>query len=197
MSTSTPGKRRYEMSSRAEEVAKTRERLLEAAMRHFVSRPFEEVRLREIAEEAKVTAPTLHAHFHSKEQLFVSAYMWWGQGQLAHRDTAPVGDPPRAVRVLFDHYEAHGEGILRVLSQEERIATIKTMTDAGRVLHRRWVSRTFEPSLQGLSAKARERRLSALVVATDLLVWKLLRREMGKSRREAEQVVVEMIAGTG
>jgi AcrR family transcriptional regulator len=185
------------MSSRAEEVAKTRERLLGAAMRNFVSRPFEEVRLREIAEEAEVTVPTLHAHFHSKEQLFVSAYLWWGQGQMADRDTAPVGDPPRAVKILFDHYEAHGDGILRVLSQEERIATIKTMTDAGRVVHRRWVSRTFAPSLEELTGKARERRLSALVIATDLLVWKLLRREMGKSRGEAERIVVEMIAGAG
>jgi AcrR family transcriptional regulator len=183
------------MSSRAADTARTRERLLDAAMRHFVSRPFEEVRLREIAEEAKVTAPTLHAHFHSKEELFVSAYMWWGQGQMADRDTAPIGDPPRAVKILFDHYEAHGDGILRVLSQEERIPTIKTMTDAGRVLHRRWVARTFEPSLEGLTGKVHERRLSALVIATDLLVWKLLRREMGKSRKEAEQIVVEMIAG--
>jgi AcrR family transcriptional regulator len=185
------------MSSRAEDVANTRKRLLEAAMRHFVSQPFEEVRLREIAEEAKVTAPTLHAHFQSKEQLFVSAYMWWGQGQLADRDSAPIDDPPRAVGILFDHYEAHGDGILRVISQEERIPTIKTMTDAGRVLHRQWVSRTFEPSLEGLTGKVRERRLSALVIATDLLVWKLLRREMGKSRREAEQIVVDMIAGDG
>jgi AcrR family transcriptional regulator len=185
------------MSSRAEGTARTRERLLEAAMRHFVTRPFEEVRLREIAEEAKVTAPTLHAHFHSKEELFVSAYMWWGQGQMADRDAAPAGDPPRAVKILFDHYEADGDGILRIISQEERILTIKTMTDAARAVHRQWVARTFAPSLVGLRGSAHERRLSALVIATDLLVWKLLRREMGKSRREAEQIVVEMIGDGG
>ena len=43
---------------------------------------------------------------------------------------------------------------------------------------------------------ARERRLVALVVATDLLVWKLLRREMGLGRATAERIVIEMITAT-
>ena len=54
----------------------------------------------------------------------------------------------------------------------------------------------FAPSLAGLDPAHRERRLAALIVATDLLVWKLLRREMQLSRETAERVVVEMIEAT-
>jgi hypothetical protein len=35
-----------------------------------------------------------------------------------------------------------------------------------------------------------------LVVATDLLVWKLLRREMGLGRATAERIVIEMVTAT-
>ena len=70
------------------------------------------------------------------------------------------------------------------------------MADAGRAWHRAWVERTFAPLLEGLAGAARERRLVALVVATDLLVWKLLRREMGLGRRTAERIVTEMVTAS-
>jgi hypothetical protein len=70
------------------------------------------------------------------------------------------------------------------------------MTDAGRDWHRGWVERTFAPQLAGLTGAARERRLVSLVVATDLLVWKLLRREMGLGRATAERIVIEMVTAT-
>jgi hypothetical protein len=70
------------------------------------------------------------------------------------------------------------------------------MADAGRRWHRGWVERTFAPMLAGLSGAARERRLVKLIVATDLLVWKLLRREMGLGRRRAEQIVAEMVTAS-
>jgi hypothetical protein len=58
------------------------------------------------------------------------------------------------------------------------------------------VKRTFAPQLAGLTGAAWKRRLVSLVVATDLLVWKLLRREMGLSRPTAERIVIEMITAT-
>jgi hypothetical protein len=70
------------------------------------------------------------------------------------------------------------------------------MTDDGRAWHRAWVERTFAPLLEGLSGTARERRLIALVVATDLLVWRLLRREMGLRRQAAEQIVIDMVTAS-
>jgi AcrR family transcriptional regulator len=183
------------MATRAQAAAATGERLLVAAWRHFTTRPYEQVLLREIAAEAGVTPQTLHARFGSKEQLFTAAYAWFAREEIAERPAVPTADPRAAVTQICERYEQHGQAVLRMLSQEESIPTIREMTDAGRAYHRDWVRRTFAPQLHGLRGKARERRLTAIATATDLLVWKLLRHDRGLPRARAEQVMVELIQG--
>jgi AcrR family transcriptional regulator len=181
------------MTARAQATSATGERLLAAAWRHFATRPFEEVMLREIAAEAHVTPQTLHARFGTKEELFTAAYAWFGRQEMAERPAAPTTDVPVAIIQLYDRYEQHGQAILRMLSQEERIPAVRKMTDAGRAYHRYWAQTTFQPLLSGLRAARRERRLTAIIVATDLLAWKTLRLDMKLPRKTAERVVVEMI----
>ncbi|MDQ1700801.1 MAG: hypothetical protein QOF57_53 [Frankiaceae bacterium] len=193
MSARTTEKRTYRMTARAEAAAATRERLVASAWHHFSEKHFEDVRLAEVAADAGVSAQTLHAHFGTKDTLFTAAWAWKVAPEGARRDTAAVGDVGGAVRVLYDSYDADGDAVLRLLAQEERIPAVRQMADAGRRWHRDWVQRTFSPLLDGLSGAARERRLVALVVATDLLVWKLLRREMGLGRRAAERIVTDMV----
>ncbi len=181
------------MTARADRAAATRERLLAAAWRHFATRPYEDVRLSEIAADAEVTAQTLHTQLGSKEQLFTAVATRWGLEEMARRDEAPVGRVREAIEILFDRYEANGETVLRMLSEEERIPAVRRITDAGRAYHRDWATRTFQPLLRGLRGHARERRLTAIVIATDLLVWKLLRHDMQLDRPTAEQIVTEMV----
>ncbi len=187
-------KRRYRMVARADSAAATRERILAAAWRAFAERPYEAVRLSDVAAEASTTIQTVHAQFGTKDGLFVAAWVWRMAPQGARRDTAPTDDVRAAIRVLYDSYEQDGDAALRLLAQEERIPAVREMTDAGRAWHRAWAERTFLPLLDGLTGEERTRRLIALVVATDLLVWKLLRREMGLARKAAEQIVSEMVA---
>jgi AcrR family transcriptional regulator len=181
------------MTARADGAAATRERLLTAASRNFATRPYEDVRLSEIAAEAEVTAQTLHTQFGSKEQLFTTVAMRWGLQEIARRDEAPVGQVREAIKILFDRYEANGHTVLHMLSEEKRIPAVRRITDTGRAYHRDWVTRTFRPLLRGLQGRARERRLTAIVIATDLLVWKLLRDDMQLDRPTAEQIVTEMV----
>jgi AcrR family transcriptional regulator len=189
-------KRKYEMVARAEAVAETQARLLAAAWRHFSERAYEQVRLRDVAADAGVTVQTLHARFGTKDDLFVAAWLAAVSVEGDRRDRAPVGDVPVAVRFLYESYELQGDAVLRLLAEEHRIPAIRRMADSGRAWHRAWVERTFAPLLTGARGAARERRLVALVVATDLLVWKLLRREMGLGRATAERIVIEMITAT-
>jgi AcrR family transcriptional regulator len=180
---SVPPKRRYRMGVRAEAAAATRERILEAAWRRFSKDPYEQVRLADVASDAGVTEQTVYSGFGSKARLFVAA---WGSAigpEGERRNQAPIGDVRRAVRLLYDSYEAQGDASLRILAEEDRIPAIREMTDAGRAWHRAWVERTA----------TRERRLVRLIVATDILVWKLLRREMSLGRATAERIVIEMI----
>jgi AcrR family transcriptional regulator len=193
MQTGAPEKRRYRMVARAEAAAATRERLLATAWGHFSERHFDDVRLAEVAADAGVSVQTLHAHFGTKDALFVAAWGWKMAPEGARRDNAPAGDVRAAIRVLYDSYEQDGDAVLRLLTQEERIPAVREMADAGRRWHRDWVERTLRPLLGGLSGSERDRRLVALVVATDLLVWKLLRREMGLGRETAERIVAEMV----
>ena len=74
--TATRGKRGYRMVARAEATAATRTRLLEAAWRHFAERPFDDVRLADVARDGGVSAQTLHNHFRTKDALFVAAWQW-------------------------------------------------------------------------------------------------------------------------
>ena len=193
MPTKKPHKRSYRMTARADAAAATGERLLAAAWEHFGSRPYEEVRLQDIASDAGVTVQTLYQRFGSKDDLLTEAYKWWGRQEIAARDAAHVGDVPAAVGILFVHYEAHGLAILRMLSQEDRVPAVRRLMDVGRDYHRRWADGTFEPLLHGLRGRRRQRRLIGIIAVTDVLVWKLLRVDMGVQQAEAEQIVVDMI----
>jgi AcrR family transcriptional regulator len=196
MAETTFSKRSYRMVARAEAAAATRERILRAAWSRFSKHPYERVRVADVACDASVSEPTVYSSFGSKDQLFVAAWSWAIGPEGERRNQARIGDVRGAVRLLYDSYEAQGDASLRILAEEDRIPAIREMTDAGRAWHRAWVERTFAPLLAGSRGSARERRLVALVVATDILVWKLLRREMRLDRAGAERIVIEMITTT-
>jgi AcrR family transcriptional regulator len=184
------------MLARAEAAAATGGRILGSAWGRFSNGAYEQVRIADIAADAGVSEQTVYSRFGSKDQLFVAAWAWAIGPEGERRDRAPVGDVSEAVRLLYDSYEAQGDASLRLLAEEDRIPAVRRMTDSGRAWHRAWVERTFAPLVAGSRGRARERRLVALVVATDILVWKLLRREMGLDRVTAERIVVEMITST-
>jgi AcrR family transcriptional regulator len=181
------------MVARAEAAATTRHRILEVAWSRFSNEPFERVRVADIASDAGVSEQTVYSVFESKDQLFVAAWISAIGPEGERRDRARVGDVRGAIRLLYDSYEAQGDASLRILAEEDRIPAIRELTDAGRAWHRAWVERTFAPLVAGSRGASRERRLVALVVATDILVWKLLRREMRLDRLTAERIVIEMI----
>jgi AcrR family transcriptional regulator len=184
------------MVARAEALAASGERMLASAWKRFCAQPYEEVRLADIASEAAVTVQTLHARFGTKEDLFVAAWRWFVRPQGVRRDRVAAGEVRAAIRALYDDYERDGDAVLRLMAQEERIPAVREMIDTGRAYHRDWVARVFAPLLDGLEPAARKRRHVQLVVATDLLVWKLLRRDMELGRNQAERIVTEMVTAS-
>lgn len=65
----------------------------------------------------------------------------------------------------------------------------------GRVGHRAWLADKFAPWLEPLPPKAREARLDALVAATDLYLWRLVRVDMGRDLSAYRKIVFQFIAG--
>lgn len=181
------------MRARAQAAAATGERIVQAAGELFMAKPYDDVSLDEIAARAGVSTQTLIRRYGSKEALFSTALEWGGEQTLEERSVVPVGDVRAAVDYITRHYDEMGDTVLRWLAQEERFETTRRITTQGRRIHREWVARTFAHMLAGRRGKARERRLAELVAVTDVLFWKLLRRDMGLSRRDTAAAMLELI----
>jgi hypothetical protein len=66
--------------------------------------------------------------------------------------------------------------------------------ETGRAAHRAWLEAIFGARLPDHAA-TRRRSLHALHAATDVYSWKLLRRDLGVSRSEAERTIVQLVEG--
>jgi hypothetical protein len=104
-----------------------------------------------------------------------------------------VGDVAGAVTNVVASYEHWGANRLRLLAQEDRIPVVAQSVEAGRRYHRAWVERVFAPLVTGLRGSERKRVVAALVMVTDVYTWKLLRRDLGLSRRDTERTMVQLI----
>jgi AcrR family transcriptional regulator len=182
------------MVRRQQQSEATGARLLDAAWARFSTLSYEAVRLSDVAADAGVSVQTLHTRFGTKEELFTTAFRRWMAAQGQRRVVARVGDVDDIIRVLYDNYDDQGEIGLRIIAQEDRIAAIRTDTDAGRQWQRRWLAEVFEPFLSAASPEARADLHEALIVACDIHTWKLLRVEIGHATVDARRIVVGMIA---
>lgn len=188
-------KREYRQTVRAQAAEATALGVIAVAYEQFTEKPYDIVSLQDIADAAGVAVRTVIRRFGSKEELFVTAMNHFADEMMRQRDAAPVGDVAGAVRNLVDHYERWGHNRLRMLSQEDRIPVVRDNVARGRGYHRKWVERTFAPLLVGLGGNARKRRVLALIVATDVYTWKLLRLDLGLSRAQTEQIIGDLVKG--
>jgi AcrR family transcriptional regulator len=165
------------MTTRTASMLQTRERILEAAMGLFRERHYDELTLREIADAAEVSLPTVLLHFKSKGGVLEAAVEWHGPREESLRDTPP-GDFETAARVVVGRYEEMGRATLRLLALEERFPEVARLVAHGRKSHRAWVERTFAGEIATVRGAARERRILQLVTAYDVYAWEVLRRAL-------------------
>lgn len=186
--------RAYEQTARAQKTAESRERILDEAEALFFSEPFDRVTLDAVARAAGVSIPTLQRNFGNKEGLFAAV-----GGRMRARVEAerrpPPGDIEGALRALLDHYERDGRTMWHLLRQEADVPLLRVGLDEARGVHRAWVAEVFASSLDALDGAERRRRLDALVAATDLYVWKLLRVDLGRSRQQVGRIMTAMALG--
>ena len=186
-------KRPYRMGARAEKAAETGRRILEATIALGPEMLSDRASLDDVAALAGVTVQTVIRRFGSKEKLIAAASREAGKRVRDQRAEAPVGDVGGAVKNLIEYYEEWGDGQVRFQAQEDRFPAIRQITDSGRALHREWVERTFAPMLEGWEGRGRERRLAELITVTDLMVWKLLRHDLGLSQDQTELAIEELL----
>jgi AcrR family transcriptional regulator len=187
------GKRVYRMQARREAVERTRGRILQAAYDLWLARPYDEVTVEDVAELAGVSRQTVHRQFGSKEDLVVAVTDWRGPREDRLREVRP-GDVTGAVHRAVERNEEMGDAVVRFLELEGRIDVADYLLKTGRASHRAWIEEVFAPYLP-TQGRARELAVLALYAATDVTVWKLLRRDFGQSEADTEAIVRQLVEG--
>lgn len=177
--------RQYTMRTRAAKAEQTKERIRAAAVLFLKRRLRSDIRLEDVASHAGVTVQTVLRVFGSKAELFQAALDDLLEEMRNDLAQAEPGDVEAAVRTWFDHYEEFGDVVIANLADEHDPA-VASIVRIGRQRHRERVAAVLEPRLSRLEGAERERLVDALVCATDVYTWKLLRRDMRRPRAKAE-----------
>jgi len=99
------------------------------------------------------------------------------------------------LRRLMDRYETTGDANVRLLELEGRIAAVDYGLAQGRTGHRAWIEQLFAPVLPRRATRRRDQAVMALYAATDVTLWKLLRRDFGLTRKDTESIVALLVQG--
>ncbi len=183
-------KRSYDMSRRSISAEQTTENIVDAAEKLMATSAMADITLAAIASHAGVTVQTVLRHMGSREGCLEAVgrrVETRVQGQRGH---TPPGDATAAVAELVDHYEAEGVLVLNLLGQEQSApeAAARAVAD-GRAFHRAWVVRCFGP----LMPNTRQANVDAVVAATDIYIWKLIRLDLGRSRAATEAIINRLV----
>lgn len=179
--------RPYTMGARAEAVAQTRSRIVEALFELASRRTLADISLDEVAGGAGVSVQTILRHFESRAGL-IAATLEHALAAVTQERHAPVGEVDTAVAVIVRHYEKRGRTSLLLLAQESSDPQVGELTRRGRALHRAWVNEVFAPF-----AGPADPLIDLLVVAMDVYTWKLLRIDCGYSRTHTQQLMHRLV----
>ena len=185
--------RAYDNTKRAKQGEETSLRILAATESLVRQKALADLTLAEVAELAEVTVQTVIRKFGGKDGLLEAMANVVRHRIQTQRSQMPGNDFEAALDNLIQHYEAEGDLILRLLSQESTSTFAAHAAAEGRAFHREWVQRTFDDELQ----PATEAKVDALVVATDLFTWRLLRRDLGRSVAQTREVMMLLIQNAG
>lgn len=180
------------MRARAAAAEATRQRILGAALELLKSRLRSDIRLEDVAQCAQVSVQTVLRVYGTRVQLLHDALDALTREIAADFGRAEPGDIEASVRTWFDHYERFGDVVVKSLAEESDPA-VQPIVQIGRARHRQRVEHQLGPQLAALPAAERPRLVDALICVCDVYTWKLLRRDMARSRAEAEATMTLLI----
>jgi AcrR family transcriptional regulator len=194
MKVAEPPTRPYRMGARRHAVEQTRIRILKSAYDMWLERPYDQVTLDAVAAAAGVSRQTVLRHFGSKDDLAMAVVDWQRPLEESYRE-AEAGDVEGAVKHLLDRYEVMGDGNVRLLELEGRVPAVDYLLEQSRQSHRGWIERSFSPQMMPLRGHRRDEVVLSLFAATDVTVWKLLRRDLNQSRIGTEAIIRRLVDG--
>lgn len=188
-------KRTYTLTNRARQAAENDRNILEAAAALWREIPIHEISLERIAEKSGVTVRTILRKFGNKEELFRACIKNDAASIMKARDQTPAGDMSCILNDLLAEYEASGDAVIRTLSAEQEVSIAREILASGRAYHRAWCTRVFKGFLPNPKTKNYTTRLMSFVAATDVYLWKLLRKDLNHSEKQTRAVMQELLEG--
>jgi AcrR family transcriptional regulator len=188
--------REYRQDVRAQQTQANADRIVSTAVALVKkTRRTADITLDDVSRDAGVTVRTILRRFGSRDGVLEAAFAEIKQEFKGYRAPTPPGDVDAAVRTLLDQYERIGDLNIRALEQEQQLPLLHRALTEARRSHRDWLEQIFGPQLEGLPSRQREARLTALYAATDVYLWKLLRRDLKLDRSDAEQAFRQLVHG--
>lgn len=182
--------RNYQSPLRDAQAALTRERILMAAKDYLEKNDIETLTLRQLAELAGVSAPTVYAHFATIDDLVAAFFMWLKPRLGLQRPLPPLEGFAELPADLFPHYEEYG-ALLRNLMNRPAWDRQRHADSGNR--HGPWVQ-AVGAALPGLTPEQRRRGAMAVSAFWTPTVWRWLTDTCGFTPKEAEQVAGWAIA---
>lgn len=182
--------RPYDRTRRAAAAATTTERIVDSAERLLREGPLAALTLPAVADGAGVTVQTVLRHMGSREGCLAAVRDRVAARVQAQRGTSTPGDVDAALAGLLTHYETDGTLVLALLAQAGHEPWAGQAVAEGRAWHQAWVQRCFGPALP---SPAPQDLLDALVAATDLYLWRLLRLDLGRDPDQVHAVMRRLV----
>lgn len=186
----------YRQELRARQMAANTDRILDAVVALIKTvRRLGDITLDDIARESGLTVRTVLRRFGSRDAALEAAFeRLKAELHGLRRPTAP-GDVDAAIASLMNQYEEIGDFNIRALEAEDQLALVHRGLESARAYHRGWLDEVFAPNLAGFRSADREHRLTALYAATDIYLWKLLRRDLNVGRKETAATFARLVRG--
>lgn len=188
--------RAYRQQLRAQQADANTERIVNAGVTLIkTSRRLADITLDDLACASGVTVRTILRRFGSRDGVLEAAFLPLQNEVKGLRVETPPGDVDAAIASLLDQYEQIGDFNIRALEAEDLLPLAHRGLELGRQSHREWLEFAFAPQLDALRDQEREARLIALYAATDIYLWKLLRRDLKRSREETQDTLCRLVRG--
>jgi AcrR family transcriptional regulator len=186
------------MRKRADDIAETRRRIVQAAVRLHGTIGPAATTISALAEEAGVTRLTVYRHFPDESALFAACSQHWASGQVLPSPEAwrQLGDPAQRLRAgLSDLYRFYrdAEPMLTNVRRDQASvpAEIRKRTEATDAGYRDTLLRPF-----ALRGPRRKRVGAVLGHAVSFWTWRSLCLDQGLTNREAAEAMTALVLAT-
>ena len=189
------GNRNYNMVARADLVAQNEQNIMKATAELWLKLPIKEITLEKVAEISGVTVRTILRKFGSKEGLLEACIENDTSSPIQDRNLAKVGNLYSILTTLLKEYEEMGDAMARTIAAENEFPIVKKLLLRGQKEHRKWCEEKFAPFLPKPDDLNYESHLLAFIAATEIYLWKLLRRDLNQSFDQTFKVFQNILEG--